>query len=329
MAEDHGPSVGQRVYSAEIVDAGHPRGTAKALAENPPAVAGCLLCDTGRPEPARGGLSSIEPGSPPSAGPPDARTDGRSGKPDAFRARTVGCWPQETQLPSGGASWTTSRTSSTPEPDAGPAHGEAARARQRHRQLARGRGARTPAGGVPVLLRDAAAPAGGPPDAAGSGRAPAFPAGSTWGTRSGPSGCACAASSRRWRAGSRRGVLDPQARSALRRELYLLHAVAGVYLARLRALYLPLLLTRLDADSERVLVRAAPARLPLAPAVLGVSRRTTSRPRVIVGGAGRCSPAPRPLDRVGCPRCRCRGPDLRWARGRGARRCGRQRRDSR
>jgi hypothetical protein len=50
------------------------------------------------------------------------------------------------------------------------------------------------------------------------------------------------------------GCFDAQARSALRRELYLLHAVAGVYLARLRALYLPLLLTRLDADSERVLV---------------------------------------------------------------------------
>jgi len=50
------------------------------------------------------------------------------------------------------------------------------------------------------------------------------------------------------------GCFDVQARSALRRELYLLHAVAGVYLARLRTLYLPLLLTRLDADSERVLV---------------------------------------------------------------------------
>ena len=50
------------------------------------------------------------------------------------------------------------------------------------------------------------------------------------------------------------GCFDAQARSALRRELYLLHAVAGVYLARLRALYLPLLLTRLDAESERVLV---------------------------------------------------------------------------
>ena len=50
------------------------------------------------------------------------------------------------------------------------------------------------------------------------------------------------------------GRLDPQARAALRRELYLLHAVAGVYLARLRALYLPLLLPRLDVGSEKVLV---------------------------------------------------------------------------
>jgi hypothetical protein len=50
------------------------------------------------------------------------------------------------------------------------------------------------------------------------------------------------------------GRLDPQSRAAMRRELYLLHAVAGVYLARLRALYLPLLHTRLDPGSERVLV---------------------------------------------------------------------------
>jgi hypothetical protein len=51
------------------------------------------------------------------------------------------------------------------------------------------------------------------------------------------------------------GRVDPQARAALRRELYLLHAVTGVYLARLRALYLPLLVTRLDAESERALVQ--------------------------------------------------------------------------
>ena len=78
--------------------------------------------------------------------------------------------------------------------------------------------------------------------------------GSTWGTHSVPSGCGCAASSPRCRAGSRRGRLDPPARAALRRELYLLHAVCGVYLARLRALYVPLLLTRLDVGSEKVLV---------------------------------------------------------------------------
>ena len=62
-------------------------------------------------------------------------------------------------------------------------------------------------------------------------------------------GLAMAMASRR-----REGSFDPSCRRALRRELYLLHAVASVYLARQQTLYLPLLRGRMHAAAQDALV---------------------------------------------------------------------------
>ena len=80
------------------------------------------------------------------------------------------------------------------------------------------------------------------------------------------------------------GRLDPQARAALRRELYLLHAVCrGLPRSPARAVRpaAPAPPGRRLGEGPR---RAAPARVPLAPDVLGVSRRTTTRRPDVHGG---------------------------------------------
>lgn len=57
-------------------------------------------------------------------------------------------------------------------------------------------------------------------------------------------------------------TFEPTDRLALRRELYLLHAIAGVYLARQRALYLPLLRSRVDLVAQEAVVRRLRADSP-------------------------------------------------------------------
>lgn len=62
----------------------------------------------------------------------------------------------------------------------------------------------------------------------------------------------------------RENDFDPSCRRALRRDLYLLPAIAGVYLARQQALYLPLLRGRVDPGAldglvRRLRVQALPA----------------------------------------------------------------------